>query len=552
MTSSSTTLLTGAVVYDGSGSAGAPADVLIAGDRIAEVAPAGSIDPTTADQRRDLRGFALAPGFIDIHTHYDAQITWDRDLIPSSWHGITTVVLGNCGYSIAPTKPSDRHVIVKTLEAVEGMSAESLETGIVWEFESFAEYLEQLDSGVRLNVAGLVGHTALRVYVMGNDAMEREATPDEIASMEAILRSAIQSGALGFSTSRASVDNGAYGKPVPSRMASRDELYALCKATGEAGGRVIQIIPGQEPLEMMVEMARVSGLPVTFGAIVTGLFGGPGAAVARAQLCAEAGNGTVVPQISCRPIVQQLTMRDPFSLTILSPAFLEALQVAPAERAHVYSQPEWFERAAASLSERWSARLRDAEVVDSATAELCGRTLGEIGAERGTDPLRTFVDLSLAEDLATRVNLTLFNDDQDELGELLRDPTCLLGLSDAGAHQSQICDAVYSSHLLSHWVRDRKALSLESAIWRLTGHPAEVFGIEGRGYVKAGYAADLVAFDPALVGAGPLERVHDLPAGADRLISRSRGVDTVWVNGTMIREGGVDLEQRPGTVIRSQ
>ena len=236
----------------------------------------------------------------------------------------------------------------------------------------------------------------------------------------------------------------------------------------------------------------------------------------------------------------------------MSPAFLEALKVEPAERAQLYSQPEWYERAAASLSERWSARLRDAEVVESSTMELRGRTLGEIGAERSTDPLRTLVDLSLAEDLATRVNLTLFNDDQDELGELLRDPTCLLGLSDAGAHQSQICDAVYSSHLLSHWVRDRKALSLESAIWRLTGHPAEVFGIEGRGYIKVGYAADLVAFDPELVGAGPLERVYDLPAGADRLISRSYGVDTVWVNGTMIREGGVDLQQRPGTVIRSQ
>ena len=198
-------------------------------------------------------------------------------------------------------------------------------------------------------------------------------------------------------------------------------------------------------------------------------------------------------------------------------------------------------------------RLRDAEVVEcSSCPDHVGRSLGSIATERGGDALRALVDISLDDDLATRVNLTLFNDDEEELGELLRDPSCLLGLSDAGAHQSQICDAVYSTHLLSHWVRDRKALSLEAAIWRLTGHPAKTFGFTDRGLVSAGLAADLVAFDPATVAAGPLERVHDLPAGADRLVSRSTGIEHVWVNGTRIRAAGRPIDARPGSVIRSQ
>ena len=258
MPTTTPTVIRGGVLYDGTGAAPRRADVRIADGRISDVAAAGTIAADQGEVIVDLNGMALAPGFIDIHTHYDAQVTWDPDLVPSSWHGVTTVVLGNCGYSLAPTRPRDREVIVKTLEAVEGMSAESLDAGIVWDFETFGEYLGQIDGSLRLNAAALVGHTALRLFVMGSAAMEREATSDEVAAMADVLRDGLRAGAIGFSTSRASVDNGAYGKPVPSRLATHDELLTLCRVTGEAGGRVIQIIPGAEPLSLMGRAPSIS------------------------------------------------------------------------------------------------------------------------------------------------------------------------------------------------------------------------------------------------------------------------------------------------------
>jgi N-acyl-D-aspartate/D-glutamate deacylase len=301
------------------------------------------------------------------------------------------------------------------------------------------------------------------------------------------------------------------------------------------------------------ELADASGRPVTYGAIMAGMQPPGMTAIDMVDKIYREGGGRVVPQIACRPICQQTTMRDPFTLTMFSPAFVEALAVPTAERHAFYSSPDWRARAHAGLDAGRRDRL-DAAVIAESTKHgelIDGPTLAELAAAQGKDALDVLIDLSLEDDLRTRFTITLHNDDEDVVAELLNDRRCLLALSDAGAHQSQICDAVFSTHLLGHWVRERGDLPLELAVWRLTGHPAQVFGLRDRGLVAEGAWADLVAFDPATVGVEPLERVHDLPAGADRLIGRSIGIEHVWVNGVPTRRNGHEVEgARPGMVLR--
>ena len=476
---------------------------------------------------------------------------WDPDLTPSCWHGVTTVIMGNCGFGIAPTRPEHRSVIARTLENVEGMSVEALEAGIPWSFETFPEYLDTLDSiSPRLNVGALLGHTPLRLYVLGEEAVEREATEEEIARMRALVAEAVGAGAIGFASSRSPTHQGDGGKPVPSRLASTDELFRLASALGEAGRGIMQVTPGPGLwVEELAQLAKQVGRPVSWTALLTG-FGPPGSATGILQRQAELG-GEVWPQVACRPLVMQLNLEDPFPLAQL-PAFKEVLATPRARRTELYADRDWRERARPELGRGWSKRLPKAVVAETdKNRDMIGRTLADIAAERGVEPFDVMVDLSLAEDLHTRFTIVLANDDEDELGNLLRDHRSLLGLSDAGAHASQLCDACFSTHLLSHWVRDRKVLGLEEAVWRLTCHPAQAFRIPGRGKLAPGYAADLVAFDPDTVGVSEMERVWDLPAGADRLVARSQGVEHVWVNGVAVRTDGKDVpDARPGVLIR--
>jgi N-acyl-D-aspartate/D-glutamate deacylase len=538
--------LRGGTLVDGTGAPARRADVRVQGGRIVEVGEVAEND----DDEVDCTGLTVAPGFIDNHTHYDAQILWDRDLTPSSWHGVTSVVMGNCGYSVAPVNDDGHETIVLTLENVEGMAADALREGIDWSFETFPEYLDTIGrGGVRLNVGGMIGHTALRYYVMGGEASDRPATSDEITRMQAVVRESMAGGALGFSTSGASVDNGAYGKPVPSRVANRDELLALAGVLAEFDHGIVQLLPHADV--ELTELADAARSPVTYGAILSGMQPPGVSASEMVDRVIAAGGGRVVPQIACRPVCQQTTMLDPFTLTMFSPAFVEALGVPRAERPAFYSSAEWRERAHAGLRRR--ERLDSAVIEESNRHQrlVAGPTLAELAVQSGKDVLDVLIDLSLEDDLQTRFKITLFNDDDDVVAGLLNDKRCLLSLSDAGAHQSQICDAVFSTHLLGYWVRERQALPLELAVWRLTAHPADVFGIRDRGRVVPGMWADIVAFDAENVGVRPLERVHDLPAGADRLIGRSTGVEHVWVNGVPIRHDGVDVGgARPGMVLR--
>jgi N-acyl-D-amino-acid deacylase len=549
------TLLRGGFVVDGTGRPGAHADVLL---DCAVIGAVGLNLPVDDALAIEVGGLVVAPGFIDPHTHYDAQATWDRDLTPSSWHGVTTVVMGHCGYSVAPTWPDHRDFVIRTLEAVEGMSREALNEGIRWDFETFGDYLDVLASQPnRLNIGGLVGHTALRLYVMGEAAADRAATPGEVEQMGRVMAEAMAAGALGFSTSRSAVDVGAFGRPVPSRLAEVGEVLAISRAMGESGRGVTQILPGTvgDPdgtLDLVCAIVEASGRPVTFAAVLSGLWGPRGGGAALIERSAALGPGMAVPQIACRPIVQQTSFLDPFFLALFSTAFHDALAVAISQRADVYRSPVWrarFHETAVNL-----VRLEQALVAESPNHPELVRagTLAAIAQRRGTSVLDLMVDLSLADDLQTRFEVALANDDEEEVADYLRDDRALVSLSDAGAHQSQICDAVYTTHLLGHWVREREVLSLEQAVWHLTQNPARLFGLTGRGVITPGGAADVVVFDPRTVAAGPLQRVHDLPAGADRLIAPSIGIQHVFVNGTAIRRDGNDVERaHAGRVLRS-
>ncbi len=545
-------LLRNAELIDGTGAPRRAADVAVTGDRITAVAPPGSLSPSPQTQVIDLDGLVLAPGFIDIHTHYDAQILWDGDLTPSSWHGVTSVVMGNCGFGVAPTLPEHRDIIVRTLENVEGMSQEALNAGIDWSFQTFPEYMAALDKlSKRLNVGAFQGHTPLRLYVLGGE--ERTATADEVATMQRLLREALDAGAIGFSTSRQPAHQGAYGRPVPSRFAEVDEVGAMAEVLGEAGKGILAISIGPGLwLNEFSELSVRNNIPVTWTALVTRT-DKPGAAMRTVERAGQLP-GEVYPQIACRPIVMQITMNDPMPLAQID-EWKEVLAVPREDRAALYRDDSWRDRARPATLEAWEAKARWPKVSVQETtmhAETIGVPLDQLAAERGTTPFDLMLDLALADDMATRFKVVLENDADDEIGALLADKRTILGLSDAGAHASQLCDANYSTHLLGHWVRERKAITLEEGVWRLTGHASTAFRIAERGFVREGYFADLVAFDPDTIGAGDIERVYDQPGGADRLISRATGVQHLWVNGVAARADGVDVpDVAAGRLLRS-
>jgi N-acyl-D-aspartate/D-glutamate deacylase len=537
------------MLIDGTGSPARAADVAVEGDRIVAVEAPGRLSAPSGGVVVDLDGLVLAPGFIDVHTHYDAQILWDPDLTPSSWHGVTSVVMGNCGFGVAPTRPEHREIVVRTLENVEGMSMEALDQGIDWCFETFAEYVDAIDSRPkRINAGAFIGHSALRLFVVGPE--ERPATEDEVGRMKELVGQAMERGAIGFSTSRQPNHQGAFGRPVPSRFAEVDEVYALTSVLGDMGKGVLAVSIGPGLfVDQFSELSVRYGVPVTWTALVARA-DRPGAAMRTVERGA-ALPGEVYPQIACRPIVMQTSLADPTPLGEID-EWKEVLARPRSSRADLYRDPAWRDRARPATLSAWSHRWPKIDVEETTIhRDLVGITLDRLAADRGTTPFDLMLDLALEEDLATRFRIVMDNDGDDEIGDLLADKRTLLGLSDAGAHASQLCDACYSTHLLGHWVRERKALLLEEAVWRLTGQPHQAFRIRDRGLVRAGYFADLVAFDPGTVGTAPVERVHDQPGGADRLLVRSTGVEHMWVNGVATRVAGEEIPAAPGRLIRT-
>jgi len=540
-------VIRGGTVIDGSGRPGFEADVRVEGGRIAEIGPGLS-----GERSLDASGCVVAPGFIDIHTHYDAQVFWDPALTPSCFHGVTTVVAGNCGFTIAPTREAFREKIALTLEKVEDMDPATLMAGIPWDFETFPEYLASVERrGTVLNFAAYVGHTALRLFHMGDAAYERAATDDEVAGMAQSVRAAVEAGAVGLATSFAPTHVGIGGKPVCSRLAELSEFEAMARQLADLGRGVIEATLGTGfAFDEIYDFQRRVGVPLTY----TALLAIPGMWQHGAKVHEqERAKGTGVwPQISCRKITMQQQMKEPFSFD-QAPCFAELYGEAPEVRWERYRDPAWRARALEELAHtplptRWeNFELSESEL----HPELLGRSLVELAAERGVSPLDAMLDLSLEEGLETRFRYVQSNDDEAGIEHLLQQEQMALGLSDAGAHVGMLCDAPLPTDLLGTWVRERGVLSLERAVHKLTGEPASIFRFEDRGLLRAGAHADVCVFDPERVAPGPLRRVHDFPADGDRLTADApEGVVHVLVNGVPIQTDGEShataLEERPG------
>jgi N-acyl-D-amino-acid deacylase len=552
--------IAGGSIIDGTGKARFAGDVGISGGRVVALGHA----PGDAVETIDATGRVVAPGFVDIHTHYDAQILWDPMLTISPWHGVTTVVMGNCGFGIAPTRKSDRDRIVRTLEKVEGMSVAALEAGLGadWGFESFPQYLDAVErKGPAINVAALIGHTPVRLFAMGEAATERAATAEEVSLMRGIVRDGIEAGALGFATSKAVTHIGYGGKPVPSRAAEFDEVRALASTLREAGKGVIQatIGPGLQ-FDEFAALARESGAHVSWTALLAGRRRqgvDHRLQLARSLELAQQ-NYAVFPQVTPRPLNFEFQLKEPFvfeSMSLFRP--ISAADFAGKKR--LYADAEFrqafrdkMDRAPGEFVLGFRSTMISEFPPDRSLEE---RRIVDVAAERGVHPIDLMLDLGLATDLDARFRMAVANNNEDEVAELLLDPHMVVGLSDAGAHASQLCDACQATYLLGRWVREKQALSLEQAVRMLTSRPAEVFGIADRGRLAEGWPADVVVFDPATVGAGPLRRIWDFPGGANRLVSDASGIDAVIVNGAVLRQNGRDRVspggKLPGKLLRN-
>ena len=540
-----------ALLVDGLGSPPRRGDLAVKDGRIMEVGKTS----LSAKETIDADGLALMPGIIDNHTHYDAQITWDPWASPSPALGVTTAVIGNCGFTIAPCRPDDRELVMKNLTQVEGMSLAALRAGIRWDFESLPQYLDMLERrGAALNIACFVGHSSVRTYVMGAAASQRAATPEEVSAMKDLVLEGLRAGAIGLSSTTSPAHNGEGGLPMPSRLADEAEFRALVGCLGEAGRGVFMLTKGgQTRMPFLEALAADSARPVVVAALLHSSTN-PTAVFEDLEKIKEANDRghRLVGAVSCCPLSMEFTMRSPYVLEGLD-SWKPALPLK---------------------GEAFKAKLREKAFRDGIRAELSGpahfrlfngewhkvqvvesqRTIAEIAGN--ADPLDCMLDLALKENLDTVFNALLLNSDEKAVGKMLRHPCSLVSLSDAGAHLTFFNDAGFGLHLLGHWVRKLGVLTLAEAVWRLTGHPATVFGIENRGALKPGYQADLLLFDPARIERGPVKRTFDLPAGEPRLTAQAVGVHGVWVNGARIvgRNGETQLRQRgeklPGQLLR--
>ena len=536
-------IIRGAMVADGVGNPLIRADVAVAGERIAEV---GEVT-VSARQTVDADGLVLAPGIVDVHTHYDAQLTWESRATPSPALGVTTVVMGNCGFSIAPCPPDRREQMARNLAEVEGMSIAALEAGIDWSFEDFSDYLALLRrKGCYPNAGVFVGHSAVRTTVLGAEASERAATGDEIATMRGIVTEAMEAGAIGFATSTSINHNGDGGVPMPSRLAEDDEMRALVGVLGELGRGIFQLTVGPGmTVERLEGLAAETGRPVFMtAALHNETF--PDRAIGMLEDAAAAqGRGNAVwAQVSCQPLSMDFSMRTAFPLQSLD-SWEPLHGASDRDFLAIIASPEFRNRFRDDLEKPQRGRIfygdwRRVAVAMAATPAhrpLEGETIEAIAGREGRDPVDVMFDLAVDEKLGTTFNAALLNADETAVEGLLRHDAGLISLSDAGAHLCYLCDAGYGLHLLGHWVRDKGVFDLADGIRRITSLPAQLYGIAERGEIAPGKFADLLLFDPAEVGRGALRRVDDLPGGESRLIREPCGVHGVWVNGTGVFDG---------------
>src|SRR5438067_1178867 len=551
-------LIKNGTVIDGTGAARRQADVAVIDGRIAEI---GKISES-ASKIIDAAGCVVAPGFIDPHTHYDAQICWDPAISPSSWHGVTSVVMGNCGVGIAPCRPEAREIATRDLVNVEGIPFEVLERGITWDWQTFPEFLDAADRrGSALNLGFIAPLTPFRHYVMGEASLERAGTPEETAQIKSLIGEAIDAGAFGFSTTVLNQHMEYEARPLACRNASLLELKAYANALKERKKGAIEIALTQkvsvltdDEEELLSFLLAESGRPVTFLA----LFQRDDIPEACPDTLrrAKAYKGAV-PQTSPLALTREVNMRNPFSFAAFKCWGRVFSDKAKEAQRPVYADPAFRNAFREELKSAtgFSGNWRRITVHEAHKAELKkheGRTVADIAEERGKDGLDTFLDLTLEDDLDIEFVLAQFNVDLDRVKENLVDPRVLIALGDGGAHVDMLCDAGYPTYLLGTWVRERQIMNLEQAVARLTAQPADLFGIKGRGRLAVGNAADIAIFDPERIGSASRgERRFDLPGGAKRMVMPSRGVEYSIVNGTTVYAEGRATGATPGEVLRS-
>ncbi len=546
------TLIQNALVFDGSGAEPAVQDLAVHQGKIVGIGPNLSF---TSDHCVNASGLALMPGIIDSHTHYDAQITWDARVRPSPALGVTTAVIGNCGFTIAPCRPKDRELTMRNLTQVEGMSLQVLQHGIDWDFESFPEYLAMLRKNqCAINVAAYIGHSSVRTWVMGEEANKREATAFEIAEMAKVVREAMAAGAIGFATSTSPAHNGEGGFPMPSRLASDEEMMQLTLAMSSQGGGVYMVTKGgQMPVSFLESLAAASKRPVMVAALLhnstnpNGVFND-----LKAITEANQRGHKLTGQVSCCPLSMDFTFASAYPVEGLS-SWKPVLGLQHAELKTCLASFEFRAKVKEELSQAATFRLFNSEwekvhVVETFKPEnqvYEQQSIAALASKAGLDPLDFALNLALEEDLRTVFTAMLLNSDTDAVAKMLNHPHSLVSLSDAGAHLTFFNDAGFGLHLLGYWSRDMGAMSLSQAVHQLTAQPAEILGLKNRGLLREGYAADLLLFDPQTVGRGPKKRVFDLPLGAPRLHTDALGVHGVWVNGQLIADQNGMLENTP-------
>jgi N-acyl-D-aspartate/D-glutamate deacylase len=553
-------------VVDGTGLPRYRADVGVRHGRIVTI---GRIRER-AREVLDAEGQVVAPGFIDGHTHMDAQIFWDPLGTSSCWHGITSVVMGNCGFTLAPCAKENKHLVVRNLQRAEDIPPAAMEAGIQWRWTTYPEFLDCLDTLPKgINYAGYVGHSAVRTYVMGERAFEQKAaTEDDLKAMEREVRDAIRAGAVGFTTSRSPAHETPDGRYVASRMAPWDEVRRLVGVMGELNAGLFEIAgegvdrapndPGLRDYHVRLrDLAVDSGRPVTFG--VFSRRDAPDVWRKYLALLDEtaAAGGRMFAQVHSRSLSALLSFKTQTPFDHL-PVWRDVRTLPSAEQRRQLRDPEMRRRLIAASGESdgrrplgTEAKLADYDrllVFD--TVEGPHRTIAEVARERGQHPAETMIDLALAKDLDFFFLQPVANEDQDYALEIMRHPRAVVTFSDSGAHVSQLMDSSLQTHLLSHWVRRKQAFTLEQAVRMLTLVPATLWGFADRGLVREGMAADFVVFDPATIAAEMPEVVDDLPAGARRLVQRTRGIAATIVNGEVLLRDGKHTGALPGRLLR--
>jgi len=547
-------------LVDGSGLPGYHGDLGVADGKIVAM---GKVDGP-AKETISAKGLVVAPGFVDVHTHYDAQLFWDPWATPSSWHGFTSVFMTNCGFGLAPCRPQDRDYITRMLVKVEAMPLESLKAGVPWNWETYGEYLNALDRRLAVNVMALAPHSTIRYHVMGDESRKRTATTAEISQMQTIVADCMKAGAFGFSSSSGPVHFDGEGLPVPSRHATQDEIVALASVLKDFHrGTVCVIPPGiprvqQSDMTYMSRLSRESGRPVLWN-LLTQTWDAPTHWRQVLDWTEEAFHegARVHPLALCERFDLTFSLRGAVFEDM--PGWKAASTGSRSQKIANYSNPEIRAAMQRDLEDPtpkvFSKRMQDIFVNAVRLPEhqaLVGKDMAELGKMQGKTPLEAMIDLALSENLETQFLIRGFaNGDEAAVRGMTTNPYVLTGGSDGGAHIAFLCQVTYSSFLLSHWVREKKAMTLEQAVRKLTFDPAVLLGIPNRGLLKTGLAADLTIFDPDKVQAKDKEFVQDMPGGASRLVARADGYRYTVVNGQVIFRDGEQTSACPGRVLRS-